>query len=190
MKNKEDSQMAQPKKPRAKKFSLKSVEKQFKAINTYSNYEVAVNGNKETIRYYKIFDDVKIEELLKEAGVNLEYDRVHQIGFFKDDGILFHYLLFLTIRYFTELFDAIPSNLEEQIPMFNQFRKTGLYKDLINNMFDPNETGKVIEYFTEFITLNEKLTELESETRLKALETVQHPVVKKKLQEGKFDAKV
>lgn len=182
--------MSQPKKPRVKKFNLKSVEKQFKAINTYSNYEVTVNGNKETIRYYRIFDDVKIEELLKEAGANLEYDRLHQIGFFKDDGVLFHYLLFLAIRYFTELYDAIPPNLEEQIPLFEEFRRTGLYKDLINNMFDPNETGRVIEYFTEFIMLNEKLIDIESETRQKALETVQHPVVRKKLEEGKFDAKV
>lgn len=180
--------MAQPRKPRTKKFGLKSVEKQFKAINTYSNYEVTVNGTKETIKYFRIFDNDKIDELLKEAAQNLDYDTEHKIGFFVEDGRLFHYLLFLTIRYFTELYDEIPSKLDEQIPLFHQFKSTGLYEDLINNMFDPEETGRVIERFTEFIMLTEKVAEIEAQTRQKALQTVQHPQMKKKLEEGIADA--
>lgn len=177
----------QPKKPRAKKLSLKVLEKNYNEINTYSTHVIDEKQNI-TIKYYRIFDNAKIELLIKEASVNLEYDTQNKIGFFKEDERMIQYLLFLTIRYFTELYNEIPATLEEQLPIFNQLISTGVFEEIINNAFDPNETGRVIERFTSFISLVSQVAELESETRLRASESVQHPLMKKKLEEGKPDA--
>lgn len=90
----------------------------------------------------------------------------------------------------TELKSEITGTFEEKAYLFNQIEATGLFHELIENAFLPEEISKVLERVASFALLSRKLIDIEAETRLKALETVQHPVVKKKLQEGKFDAKV
>ena len=123
---------------------------------------------------------------MKEAYSNLEYDEKHKLNFFKNDEIFIQYIFFLTIKHMTNLQDEIPPTLDKQIHIFNQLIAIGLFEEMFNNVFDPNEVSKILERFGTFASLATQIAELEDDTRFNASQKVLHPLMKKQV--GKKDA--
>lgn len=182
--------MAQPKKPRQKQIKLSHIAKQYSDVNKMSTHILNEEENI-TIKYFDKFDEKRIQNVMKEANSSLLQDKEQNLNFFKnDDEVFIQYVLFLVIKHFTNLEKEIPDSLAEQINIFNQIISIGLFEEMFNEVFPPDQVSIVLERIGNFAQLSQQIAETETETRLKAIETVQHPVVKKKLQEGKFDAKV
>lgn len=143
---------------RQRQIKLKDITKEFKSINTLSTHVLNKEDNI-VIKYYKVFDNKRVEELMKEAYSNLEYDNVHNLGFFKEDEIFVQYIFFLILKHMTNLKAEIPDTLDEQISIFNQLISIGLFEEMFNNVFDSNEVSKVLERIGAFSTLVEQIEE-------------------------------
>ncbi|WP_144509976.1 hypothetical protein [Bacillus sp. FJAT-22090] len=185
--------MTQPKKPRQKNIKLTDIQKQYKKVNTYKTHILNEKENK-VIRYYEVFDETRIQELIKEAYEDVVYAEENGLNTFKDVGDVsgdmkfIKYIYFLIIKHMTELKNEIVGNLEEKSRLFNQIEAIGLFHELMENVFLPEEVSKVLERVGNFALLANQMTEKEKEERQKALESVQHPLMKKKLEEGMNNA--
>lgn len=177
--------VTEPKKPRQKKISIKTIQAQEADINKLSTY-VLNEENNEVIKYYKKFDEKKIQDLLIEAHAKMRYVAEHdEIDYFNNDGQFYEFLTYLTIKYFSHFYDELKeSSFEEDIAAMNALVSTGLYRAILNDVFDGNEVNKVIEYMEEFIQSASLAIEAESKLRQSTLEQVQSPVIKKKLEEN------
>ena len=170
-----------------KSISLKSIEKQYKNINKYSTHPLKCKAG-ESIRYYEKFSDKKIQELLAEANKDLVYDAENELYLISDDDTKFiKYVYFLTIKHMTELKNEIPDSFEEKISIFNQIEEIGLFREMMEDVFDPAEVSKVIDYMANFALMAQRVKEIEDEAREKAINSVKNPVIKKKLEEGKLN---
>lgn len=147
-------------KPRNKKLTLNKIKEEHKKINTMSIFEYDP-VNKVNIKYYEVFPEDKIEELLVEAHNTLEYIEKHNLEPFESDEDFYKYLGFLIIKFFTELKNEIPDDFPSQIPIMDQMISTGVYRKLLNDMFDVNEITKVYDRVAEtsekIIQLNEMI---------------------------------
>lgn len=186
--------MAQAKKPRQKQIKLKDIAKQYNDINTYKTHILNEKENK-AIKYLEVFDEIRIQELMKEAFEDSVYVSENSLDVFKDENgnedlKFFKYIYFLIIKHMTELKNEITGSFEEKSYIFNQIEATGLFHELMENAFLPEEISKVLERVGTFASLAQQVAELELETRQKASESVLHPLMKKKLSEGFSDAKV
>lgn len=182
--------MSQPKAKRQKQIKLSHIAKEYSDVNKMSTHILNEKENI-TIKYFEKFDEKRIQNVMKEANSSLLQDKEQNLNFFKnDDEVFVQYVLFLVIKHFTNLEKEITDSLAEQINIFNQVISIGLFEEMFNDVFPSEEVSRVLERVGNFAILAQQVAEKESETRQKALETVQHPVVRKKLVEGKFDAKV
>lgn len=173
-----------------KNISLKSIDKHYKKISKYSQHPLKCQ-NDEVIKYYEFFTEDKIDDLFKEANNDLLYDIENKLFLISDDDEKFYkYILFLIIKHMTQLRDEIPDNLEEKIVILHKLYDKGIFKEMLEEVFNPAEISKVIERLADISSMNERIREMEQETRKSIIESVQSPVIKKKLEEGLFDAKV
>src|SRR5690606_35166125 len=141
------------------------------------------NENNEIIKYNKIFDERKINELLEEAIEKMEYANENDIEFFKQDSELLIYISFLTIKYFTHLKDELEnSSLEDDISALGSLLSTGLFKKILNDVFDGNEVHKVYDVMTEHIEGSAKALEVQAKMQQETFNMVQSPTIKSKLQ--------
>lgn len=143
-------------KPRNKKLTLKKIEAEYKKIHTMSTFEYDPKDNI-VIKYYEIFPEEKIEELLIESHKTLEYIEENELEPFKSDEDFYKYLGFLIIKHMTELKNKIPDDFPSQISIMSQMISTGLYRKLLNSMFNENEVAKVYDRVVE---TSEKITQL------------------------------
>lgn len=172
-----------PKKPRQKNISLKSVQKHHNEINTYSTFTINEDTN-EVIKYYKEFDQKKIQALLTEAYEKLTY--VHsddEIEYFTNDEEFISFISYLTIKYFTHFYDELKdSTFEDDIAAMNALISTGLYKTILNDILDGNEIVKVLETMNEFIEVASLAIEAETVSREQILSSVDSDFIKNKLE--------
>lgn len=180
--------MAQ-KKPRQKPLKLKDIQKTYEKMNTYKTHILNEEDNT-VIKYYEIFDNKKIEELLKQLFNSIQFDNERKINFFNEDEKLIQYIMFLILKNFTNLDKEIPEELDAQIPIFNQIISVGLFEEMFNNVFPPEQVSLVLERVGNFANLANQATLIQLETRQNISKSVQSPVIKKKLEEGQLDAKV
>lgn len=139
-------------KPRVKPITLKNIQKQQKKINQWTTYVLDEKTNT-VLKYYEVFDNHKIEELLTEAYEKIQYAEANDIELFTDDSRFMQFIYFLLIKHFTHLGDQIPDNLEGQIQAMDSLVSTGLFEEIFNNILDSNEVLRVVERFQEFQAL-------------------------------------
>lgn len=184
--------MAQPRTPRQKSIKVKDITKQFNQMNTYKTHILNEETNT-VIKYLETFSEDRIQELIKEAYEDSVYVSENGLNVFKDENgnedlKFIRYIYFLIIKHMTELKSEIVGSFEEKAAIYNQIEAIGLFHELMENAFSPEEISKVLERVGTFASLAHQVSELESETRQKALQTVQHPLMKKKLEEGMTNA--
>ena len=172
-----------PAKPRQKNLTLKSVQKQFNQINSLSTHVINEETN-EVVKYYKEFDQKKIQSLLVEAYEKLTY--VHsnpEIEYFTNDEEFISFISYLTIKYFTHFYDELKdSTFEDDISAMDALISTGLYKTILNDVLDGSEVVKVLETMNEFMQAASLAIEAETNSREKVLSLAKSPIIKKKLE--------
>lgn len=171
-----------PKKPRQKKLSLKTIQAQEAELNKLSTYVVNDETN-EVIKYYKKFDQKKIQKLLEEAYEKLMYVEKNGIEFFKTDEEFVSYINFLSIKFFTHLGDEIGDSFEEHMEAMNALISLGYYKLILEDILDPNEVYNVLETMNNFIEAASSALDARNKIQEETLKSVQSPVIKKKLEE-------
>lgn len=170
-----------PRKPRQKKISLASVQAKESAIDTLSTYILDEKTN-EVIKYNKLFSDSKIQFLLIEAYEKMKYAEENDIEFFKSDEDLYTFISYLTIKWFTHLGEELKdSSLETDISAMSALVSTGLFKTILNDVFDGNEIQKVLQTMDEHIELSGRVESYQSNLLKQTYESVESPTVKEKI---------
>ena len=176
-------------KKKQKSISLKSIEKHYKEITKYSTHPLKCQ-NGEPIKYYSFFTEDKIDDLLKEANMDLVYDVENKLFLISDDDEKFlKYILFLIIKHMTQLRDEISDKLEDKIVLLHKLYNKGVFKEMIEEVFDPSEVSKVIERLVNISLMNERIREIEQEARENIMNSVESPIIKQKIEQGKLTEK-
>lgn len=145
-------------KPRQKQIKLSHIQKQHKQINKMETYVLDEEQNL-IIKYYPIFPENKIEELLKELHEAILYCESENLDFFKSDDQLYKYLYLLITRKMTSLESEIPKDFPSQISILSQMIDIGLIRTLFDSVIDGNEVTEVFARVDEMITNLVKIAE-------------------------------
>lgn len=180
-KKKSPAKSTTPKKPRQKKLTLKSIQAKEASIDTLSTYILNEKTN-EVIKYYKLFNENKIQFLLTEAFEKMKYAEENDIEFFNSDADLYNFISYLSIKWFTHLGEELKdSTLEDDIVAMSALLSTGLFKTILNDVFDGNEIQKIIETMHDHIELSARAQQYENEMLEKTVDKVESPVIKNKI---------
>jgi hypothetical protein len=169
-----------PPKMKNKTISLKDIQKQAKKLDQMSTYILDVDYETKTntvIKYYEEFSQSRIDELLKEAYLNLEIAEKEDIKFFKQDdydaNFLFYINFLIAVR-FTSLDKDVPSSVSEQLPIMMDLYNRGLLNRIHDEVLNQSEVAKVTEKLEQFQTLVSKIADLEQSTREQIKSTVKN----------------
>lgn len=158
MSNSKQNNNTNKSKPRQKQIKLSHIESQHKQINKMNTYTLDEEKNL-VIKYYSIFPESKIEELLKELNEAILYTEENKLSFFKTDEQFYKYLHLLIIRKMTSLESEIPKDFSSQVSIMTQIIDIGLFRTLFDEVIDGNEVLKVIERVEEMVTNVAKIAE-------------------------------
>jgi hypothetical protein len=170
------------KKPRAKTIGLKAIEKQYKDINKMESFTLDEEQNLQ-IKYYAVFPESKIQELLVEANNSLTYVSENELDFFNDNEEFIKYIYFLIIRKFTSLESEIPENdFPAHVNIMNQIIDVGLFNKIFDEILDQSEVFRIVERLQQFVEMTARISEmtqkeLEKAERLIKNKEVVHPLV-------------
>lgn len=168
-------------KPRQKNLSLKQIQQKMKDINTLSTFVYDEESNT-VIKYYEKFSPQRIEAVLKECHDKLLYCEEHEISYFKKDTNFLHYVYFLLIKHMSNIGKDISDKFEDQLVQFDAIVTSGLFELFFTEIYDLSEVQLVVERLQSFMALSAKIAELDEATREKLLNTVESPVIKKRLE--------
>lgn len=153
-----------PPTPRSKVLKMSDVDKKIKKLNELSTYTIDTKTG-EAVKYYEVFDEKKIQELLAELNDHMQYDKEHTIGYFESDQKVIEYLNFLVIKHFSHFRDEIGTQFETNLAAFDKLVSLGLFHKFHTDIFNPEQIAKVFERFYERIELATKVIELPEETK-------------------------
>ena len=111
----------------------------------FTQKQVTVNINKKDYEVLvdQKFRPTKLNELIVEAITN--YDKFKEL----DESVKISYLMFLAIKYFTNLEVAKTDTLEEQIRILNAMLDLEIFDKIISE-FAESELEKINEYMLKF----------------------------------------
>lgn len=158
-------------KTKQKNLSLSTVKKVSKQLDTTETYTIESEHYKgEQITFQPIFDDITIENLFIEyQQLILEADK-KEFEISQDMQITL--LNFLIIKHFTHFKKDIPSVLINNtkdgiLEWIKHFTKSGLFKEMLEEMFLPQECAKIFKRLTDVVATSMIQTDLEAETKQK-----------------------
>jgi hypothetical protein len=144
------------------KLSMTGVKRQYKKAHEKADYELKDGLN---LTFSPIFVHSEIENLLEHMAAQFKY--AEEKGIEIGEKFMINYVNFLCIKFFTHLSKDISDKFEEQIQQMEWLVDTGYFKEIIEDVFMPQEIHKVfdkaVEVTSKFIFL-EKLTKQMQET--------------------------
>lgn len=162
-------------KPRAKKpvepkstLKLSKIKKEDKKYNESIMHEFR---DGELLKVYPYFRPSTIEQLLEELQVRLTH--IHEAKTQLKELELYHFVLFLCVKYFTDLKSEIADGRKvkedtaKQLSQFRQFVDSDYYAELVNDVFIPSETAKVWDKVVNFMAATQLFEELGSQVQEK-----------------------
>lgn len=153
-------------KQKSQNLKLTTVKKKSKEFDTTETYEIQSQYYKgEQVTFYPLFSDSTIDELLTEYHQLFLEAKEKELTIADEMQLIL--LQFLTIKHFSHFKKDIPSNIVEIIEWLEHFRKTGLFKELLENMFLPQETAKIFSRLTDFVATKRVQKDLEGEAQKK-----------------------
>ena len=156
-----------------KNLTLSSVKAKSKKVDKMEKYEIEEGEYAgETIFFFPIFSETKIEELLMEFQGLIKEAQDKELELSEQLNI--HLLQLLTIKHFTHFKKDMPSVLVGQgkkeglLDWLEHFRKTGLYNLIIAEVFLQSEVKKVFDALTSVIGSSLLLQDLENDIARKS----------------------
>lgn len=166
-----------------KQLTMSKVKNTAKQIDKKEEYILSTN---ESIRFNPIFAYDRIIELVKELGQDMVYAAEKNVDI--DDELFVEYVHMLCIKYFTSLEKGFAKKFEDKLLQLNYLIKTGYYKEIMDDVFMPNEVQKVFDTITDeinknrfiedmFIKANNKLEELKIKNKeiVESIENIKTP---------------
>jgi hypothetical protein len=165
-----------------KNLKLSTIKAKSKEMDTTETHEIQCESYKgEQITFNPLFSEIEIEELLKEFGKLLNEAQQKEITISEEMQI--YLIQFLIIKHFTHFKKDIPDTLLGEkknagiLDWLDHFRKTGLLKECLEEMFLQKEIRKVFSRMTDFASssllvmqLNEEMNKKFEKMRLKNAE--------------------
>lgn len=149
-------------KTRNSSITFKDIKRDNKKNNKLSTYilehDEESNVNK-IIKYYEVFSESRINNLLEELFENVRRDEEKTIGFLTGDENFLPYIHFLIATRMTSLSNQVPRALEEQIPLMNELIDSGLFRRIFDEVLDSVEVEKVLDRVVEYSAVVEKIGE-------------------------------
>lgn len=150
-------------------LTLAKVKSVSKALDKMEQYEITDGEYKgETISFYPTFSHTVIEEVLVDLQALIKEALEKEIKI--SDEMYLHLINFLAIKHFTHFKKDITSSslLTEGketglIDWIKHFRKTGLYKEIIEEVFLATEVKKVIDHIVSFTATGVVMGDLEQQ---------------------------
>ncbi|GEM_PF-4694106 len=131
-------------------LNITQVKKAAKENLKQETYEFEEDGVTRVIRFYPVFSDGKITELLEELQVCLMQANEKEIEV--DEKTLYKYISFLCIKHFTHLGKTIPhNNFVKQLDYMQTYIDSGYYKLILEQVLSAKEINKVVERITDII---------------------------------------
>ena len=160
-------------------LKLSQVKQKSKEMDSTLKHEIQCETYKgEQITFHPLFDEIKIEELLKEFAQLLNEAESNELIISQEMQI--YLIQFLTIKHFTHFKKDFPSTLIGDkkkaglLDLLDHFRKTGLLSECLEVMFMPKEVRKVFNKLTDFaatgmlaMDLNEEMMKKMQQLKIK-----------------------
>ncbi len=131
----------------AKPLNLTTARKKAREVNKIRIYNFE-DGT--YIKYYPIFPDTKIDELLE------DYQRLIKEAAEKNimlsDKNSFYLIHLMCIKHFTSLKKSFKDGLENHLNVLNVLIDAGYFKTIIEEVFTQNEFNKVLDYMSEIMS--------------------------------------
>lgn len=142
--NAQSNKKATPSKPRQKQIKLSHIKSTHKEINKMESY--LLDEEKQLIiKYYKIFPETKIHEMLTDLQETIAECKDKKIDYFNNDTDFMQFLHFMIIKHMTSLKDEIPNDFSTQVNVLNQIIDIGLFKRLFDEVLEGEEVLKVLD---------------------------------------------
>ncbi|MEL3959402.1 hypothetical protein NST17_19815 [Caldifermentibacillus hisashii] len=148
-----------------KMSDVKKKAKESQIQETYTLHDDTV------LKFYPIFSETKIEELMIDLQLLLKESELKQIEI--TDSLMYHLINLMTIKHFSHLGKFIKGGVLEHIEYLDALRNGGYYKEIID-VFLPSEKQKIYEALSDKIAENQvfenilsKVAERTQELKLK-----------------------
>ncbi|WP_338653349.1 hypothetical protein [Lysinibacillus sp. Y5S-8] len=150
---------------RETKLTLTDIRKNVEELNKKQKFYIDKDQGK-FIYYYPKFSKRKITILINELSHTMSYVEQHKLDFFKNDGELNNYILFLIIKHFTDLQAELKDkSIETHFAIMNELVDIGWYELFLIEMFTPHEISNVLDELSKRLNLSIKYLTLEKELK-------------------------
>lgn len=183
--------MSERKKPRNKTINLKDIQKIDKQMSKMSTYVLERDYEKNVntiIKYYEVFSQEKIDDLLKEAYEAVELAEKEGLPFFEgenQDSDFMGLINFLVAVRFTSLDSSVPKDFSKSSALMISMYNQGLTHRIINDVLDPAEVHKIFEKLEQYAALVSRISDMGEDIRKEALEEIENEEILKRLKAGK-----
>lgn len=97
-----------------------------------------------SITYYPVFPKSKKDELIVELIETIQYCKINNIDYLKDDADITQYTGYLIIKHFTSLFDTLSKwSVEDNITYLKGLYDSGDFEVFFDEIFNIEEVDKV-----------------------------------------------
>ena len=148
--------------PKPKQLTMNKIKTEAK--QAYKMEEYIINDKNEAIKFYPIFPQGRIDNLLKELREDLVYSAEKGIELDKDDEFFISYIMFLCIKYFTSLEKGFSDKVEDKISQFEYLKDSGYYDIIVGEVFMESEKTKVIDSLSKILGTQKFMEQIEQKT--------------------------
>lgn len=140
-----------------KKLTIGQIKREANQYNRKEEYDL---NNEYKIEFYPLFAYEKIEQLIEEYQRDLLYAEENGINLISSDHFVYKYIVFLAIKYFTNLGDDISDKVEDKILILKHLNDTGYLRQIANEVFMASEVGKIFDYMSDIQASSQMLQEV------------------------------
>lgn len=170
----------------AKKKELK-LEEVLKSDKDFEKSKRLDLNSKITFYYAKSIPERKIDDLFKELLNSIKFDKENNVGFFDSDEAVNKYVIYLIVKYFTNLEEALmDKDLYVNIQTFNQLYDKGFLNRVLVTL-DEDEIAKVQEAYVNLTRVVAKVDNDKNLRKQKAMEVAKDPILTKLILDGKVE---
>jgi len=131
----------------AKKLTLSVIEKENKKF--LEKQRIEFDNGEYYLMLDKHFSPKKITSLLREFNEKILY--IREKGIDPSDFDHVSYFWFLTIKYFTDLGETIPDELEQQLFIMDQLLDSNYFSQIIGT-FNDEQINTLSDYLSRYVT--------------------------------------